>query len=162
MPDKYEFDAVDSFGWGAIGDLRRVDVAVPPLPIPQSGGGSIRLLKNARDFQVEAQLMLHSIGMPYYHQQAAAGEAFYFHVEYCGEKATVEMDALTGKVLQSFGEMNTYNRASKWAKTVMSAWGELIYEHNKKQGLLDRRREQDSPAADEPGGGDNLPEMQRS
>lgn len=91
---------------------------LPPIPLPEDP----RIIHLAdRDSLIrEATQMQHCVSG--YTEYARTGQFYYFHIEYEGETATVEID-MAGSVNQAFGPRNQINRASKWGKDRLTDWG---------------------------------------
>lgn len=65
--------------------------------------------------------MHHCVGS--YASRAVKGEAYFFHVAHQGDEATVQVDALSGRVIQAHGPRNKRNRAAVWGGKILAAWG---------------------------------------
>lgn len=90
---------------------------LPPIATPLND--NIRFLSTVGEIQKEQQLMHHCIGN--YISDAVEGKCFLFHVEYEGEKASVEI-MLDGTIRQISGPCNKKNKACDWAKLALLSW----------------------------------------
>lgn len=77
----------------------------------------ITFLKTVGDLAAESVLMKHCVSS--YYDKTIAGQSFIFHVDYEGEKATIEVNQY-GQVVQSHGPYNQSNRAAWWGKTQLT------------------------------------------
>lgn len=110
-----------------------VTTAIPPIELPKDA--RIKFLKNVGEVIEEGNEMGHCIGD--YAKKAVAGHCYLFHVEYAGETASVEVAAVSGAVLQSYGPGNMINKASRWGRRVLTKWGEGIGAKNIANPFLD-------------------------
>lgn len=78
----------------------------------------ITLLATAGEVYEEGKQMHHCVGS--YASKAAQGECYLFHVEYEGERATVEMSP-RGYALQAYGPSNTKNGACEFGVKALEA-----------------------------------------
>lgn len=92
--------------------------ARPPIPLPCEDG--IHFLADVSEVIAESREMKHCVAT--YAGSAVYGRCFLFHIEYEGERATVEVDC-HGKVRQSLGPMNQANRAARYGREVLERWG---------------------------------------
>lgn len=91
--------------------------ALPPIELPVDP--RIKFLNSVSDMYDESKLMGHCIDQ--YAPMGVSGSAYYFHVEYDSEMASVEVTK-DGYVTQSFGPHNSFNKATKWARGTLSSW----------------------------------------
>ena len=118
-------------GQGDLSDLPAADtpLARPPieLPAPQrrvkGSGLEVRFLATVGDILEEGRVMGHCIAS--YTHEALAGECYLFHVEYRGEKASVQVDE-SGYIRQSFGPLNRRNEASEGGRQALTCWGRQL------------------------------------
>lgn len=94
-------------------------LVAPPIPFPEDT--SIRFLSTAGEAHQEGAEMGHCIGG--YAAYAAQGHCYLFHVDYKGERASVEVSP-DGKVRQAYGEQNTVNEAARYGRRVLTRWGQ--------------------------------------
>ncbi|MBN1889457.1 MAG: PcfJ domain-containing protein [Thermoflexales bacterium] len=93
-------------------------VMAPPVPLPQTD--NISFLATVGDVCWEGIDMQHCVAS--YAKEAAEGRCYLFHIDYKGEKATVQVDRF-GKVVQAHGPSNQRNKAAGWGKRMLSRWG---------------------------------------
>ena len=89
----------------------------PPLPLPENR--AIRFLGTTSAFAEEATRMKHCIlaKLP----RAQKGKCFYFHVDFQGESATVEVGR-SGALLEAYGPHNRINHASLQGRIWLERW----------------------------------------
>jgi len=92
--------------------------AMPPVPLPTESG--IRFLGTVGEVCQESKEMEHCIAS--YASKAVQGRSFLFHVDYEGERASIEIDWL-GNVIQTQGPKNSKNAACDWGGRVLGKWG---------------------------------------
>lgn len=80
----------------------------PNVDLGMLEGYDIRFLDTVGAVYAEGESMHHCVGS--YATKAARGDCYLFHVDYEGEKATIEVSAV-GDVLQACGPMNQRNKA---------------------------------------------------
>ncbi|HMP02774.1 MAG TPA: PcfJ domain-containing protein [Gemmatales bacterium] len=94
------------------------EVAMPPIPLPALEG--VRFLATVGEVVQEGADMEHCIAK--YATKAVSGHSFLFHVEYQGERASVEVDWY-GHVVQACGPKNEDNVATEWGRKALEKWG---------------------------------------
>jgi hypothetical protein len=97
-------------------------VARPPIALPDIPG--VRFLATVGDLGAESEEMGHCIAS--YARHAVEGRCFLFHVDYEGERASVEVSP-TGRVLQAHGPRNQPNAAAKWGSRVLGTWARGLW-----------------------------------
>ena len=96
---------------------RDAPAMVPPIPLPELAG--VRFLAAVGDILDEGKMMQHCVAT--YAGEAVAGRSYLFHVERCGEMATVEVGG-SGRILQAYGPRNALNAAASWGTKVLGQW----------------------------------------
>jgi hypothetical protein len=91
--------------------------AKPPVDLPKNE--HIKFLDTVQAVMQEGVDMGHCIGN--YVGPAVSGSCYLFHVEYKGERASVEVSK-AGYVTQSRGPQNKTNVASKYGQRVLTKW----------------------------------------
>lgn len=91
--------------------------ARPRIPLPAING--IRFLETAGEVVEEGRAMRHCVA--WRAGGAVRGQAFLFHVEFQGERATVEVLS-DGTISQSAGPRNSDNPAARWGAKKLRAW----------------------------------------
>jgi PcfJ-like protein len=99
-------------------------VVKPPIELPASP--AVTFLETAGALYEEGEHMRHCVGS--YASRAVKGAAYFFHVEHQGGEATVQVDALSGRVIQTHGPRNKRNRASVWGRKILTEWGRGLQE----------------------------------
>lgn len=113
-----------------IEELKYQRAAKPPIAIPKTNNAEIKFLEKYEDFLHEGEEMQHCIGA--YFGRATDGYGYYFHVEYKGEKATVEVNPFDGSVYQAYGPHNKKNAATSFAVRLFSKWGNELKKHEER------------------------------
>jgi hypothetical protein len=93
-------------------------LALPPVPLPEDK--HLRFIDRYGDLVEEGRKQHHCVGS--YADSAKQGRYFHFHVEYCGETATVQLND-KGQIVQGYGPCNQRNKASEYGIRVLVKWG---------------------------------------
>jgi len=93
------------------------DTRKPPIALPTNP--NITFLDTYNSVVHEGELMRHCVAQ--YAKSAVEGKSYLFHTEYKGEMATTEVHPL-GFVVQSYGQRDSINNASKYASRTLSQW----------------------------------------
>ncbi|MFC1597193.1 PcfJ domain-containing protein [Planctomycetota bacterium] len=91
---------------------------LPPIPPPDLP--RIRLLTTVEEICAEGVDMEHCIAS--YAEEAVAGNCYLFSVEHRGERASVQINRDTRRVVQAAGPRNRQNGAAKWGQRVLGKW----------------------------------------
>jgi hypothetical protein len=97
--------------------------AKPLISLPDTSG--VRFLSTVGEICAEAAEMEHCIAS--YSDDAVRGQCYLFHIDYEGERASVEVTP-SGRVRQAFGPRNSSNRATDWGRKVLGAWGRKLWQ----------------------------------
>lgn len=100
-----------------------VKLALPPIELPAISG--VRLLTESQELVKESEEMHHCVSS--YTSKAAEGRCYIFHVDFEGEKATVEISR-DGGITQVKGPCNQTNAACHYARKefLKSGWLEKL------------------------------------
>jgi len=100
-------------------EMLTLETARPPIDLPKDK--NIRFLATHGDVVIEGDVMHHCIAS--YATSALKGKCYLFHIEYGGEKASVEVKP-QGYVGQAYGPKDVINRASIYGRKVLTKWAE--------------------------------------
>lgn len=89
----------------------------PPIPLPTLPG--VTFLHTVGDVVEEGARMKHCIAT--HLPEAIRGRCFLFHVDYHGERASIEVSA-AGDITGAAGPHNAKNVAVRWGATQLQAW----------------------------------------
>ena len=92
--------------------------ARPPIPLPAVPG--VTFLATVGEVVEEGARMKHCIAT--HAPEAIKGRCFLFHVDYQGERASVEVSP-EGEITDAEGPRNTKNAAVEWATVQLRGWG---------------------------------------
>jgi len=96
------------------------DVLLPRPPVPLPVHPEIMFLATTRALVREGEQMHHCIATRI--PQAMTAEAYLFHVEHQGQRASVEISG-TGHFVEAKGPCNRENAASRFGATFLARWG---------------------------------------
>ncbi len=98
-------------------ELYASKTALPPIDLPDDE--HIQFLDTYKSVVYEGREMQHCVGG--YASSCVDGRNFIFHIDYCGDEATVQVTR-EGRVYQAYGPNNCRNRASEYGKKALMEW----------------------------------------
>jgi hypothetical protein len=101
--------------------IKEASTTKPRLKLPDDE--HIKFLDSFKEVVKEGELMHHCIGS--YAEKAVRGDSYLFHVDYDGDKASVEVSP-KGYVQQAYGPHNIKNKATDYGFRELNKWAKEL------------------------------------